>query len=147
MKTQGVRANTFDGLTAQFSIVPYIRYKFKDKTIPFHPVPQKHSIALLEQAIFGPGAYSASEALTVLDQPNLPKISYFQRLQAVSLLLERGVRQPGIVSMVKERGCDARSRGDGDYGQYLSDVLQLLAQHRATSGGKRSYMKRLFRLD
>ncbi|KAI8664760.1 hypothetical protein NCS56_00909800 [Fusarium sp. Ph1] len=147
MKTQGVRANTFNGLTAQFAIVPYIRHKFKDKTTPFHPVPQKRSIALLEQAIFGPGAYSAPGALTVLDQPNLPKISYVQRLQAVSLLLERGVRQPGIVSMVKEHECDARSRGDGDYGQYLNDVLQLLVQHRATTGEKRSYMKRLFRLD
>lgn len=147
MKTQGVRANTFNGLMAQFAIVPYIRYKFRDKTTPFHPVPQKRSIALLEQAIFGPGAYSSPGALAVFDQPNLPKISYFQRLQAVSLLLERGVRQPGIVSMVKEGGCDASSRGDGDYGQYLSDVLQLLVQHRATTGEKRSYMKRLFRLD
>jgi hypothetical protein len=128
-------------------ITDIIRHKFKDKTTPFHPVPQKRSIALLEQAILGPGAYSAPGALTVLDQPNLPKISYFQRLQAVSLLLERGVRQPGIVCMVKEHECDARSRGDGDYGQYLNDVLQLLVQHRATTGEKRSYMKKLFRLD
>lgn len=149
MRIQDVRANTFDGLAAQFAIMPYIRCKFKEKQLRFHPVPPKRSTPLLEQAIFGPQRYCGPESLSIINQPNMPILPYSRRLEVVGFLLERGVRQPGIVSLIKNMSSsdkDKRDNGTGDFTRYLNDVMQLLVHYRATSGERRSYMKRLLGL-
>ncbi|KPM44100.1 hypothetical protein AK830_g2449 [Neonectria ditissima] len=54
MEIQNVRANSFDGLAAQFAIGSYLRCKFDKNPLQVHQVSPKRSIPLLEQAIFGP---------------------------------------------------------------------------------------------
>lgn len=152
-KSMGVRSdlrpNTFDGLAAQFAILPYIRCKFKEKPLRFHPVPPKRSIPLLEQAIFGPQRYSGPGSLSKISQPNMPMLPYSRRLEVVGFLLERGVRQPGIVSLIKNMSSSDRDERDnwtGNFNRYLNDVMQLLVHYRAISGERRSYVKRLLGL-
>ncbi|KAH6976239.1 hypothetical protein BKA56DRAFT_618167 [Ilyonectria sp. MPI-CAGE-AT-0026] len=149
MRVQDRRANTFDGLAAQFAILPYIRCKFEEKPLHFHPVPPKQSIPLLEQAIFGPPRYLGPGLLSIINQPNMPILPYSRRLEVVGFLLERGVRQPGIIPLINNMSSsdkDKRDNGTGDFDRYLNDVMQLLVHYRATSGERRSYMKKLLGL-
>ncbi|KAH8679198.1 hypothetical protein BGZ61DRAFT_508129 [Ilyonectria robusta] len=141
-KSMGVRSdlrpNTFDGLAAQFAILPYIRCKFKEKPLRFHPVPPKRSIPLLEQAIFGPQRYSGPGSLSKISQPNMPMLPYSRRLEVVGFLLERG--------NMSSSDRDERDNWTGNFNRYLNDVMQLLVHYRAISGERRSYVKRLLGL-
>lgn len=140
MKSDNVKINSFNGLVTQFAIMPYIRHKFKGKTALFHPVPTRRSIGLLEQAIFGPGAYSSPPIITVLNRPNIPPIQKSQRLQVVEYLLQQGVRQPGVLALVKDRRLSSQDKEDT---RYLDTVVELLDRYRAVGGEKREYIKRL----
>ncbi|KAJ3540508.1 hypothetical protein NM208_g5041 [Fusarium decemcellulare] len=143
MNSRYMTANTFNGMATQFAILPYIRQKLNGDPVIFHPAPPKRSIALLEQAINGPRAYSAAETLTLLDQPHVPTVSSAQRLQVLELLLQRGVKQPGLLRVMKDKRSYVQNR---EQAEYLDAVIKLLRRYRAASGEKRGFMRRLFGL-
>ncbi|KAL6912406.1 hypothetical protein ACHAPO_010342 [Fusarium lateritium] len=130
-----VKANTFDGIVTQFAILPYIRYKFNKNPSLFHQVPIKRSTALLEQAIFGPKAQIVPLVDTLI-------ASNFNRLQVVEFLLQQGIRQPGVLSLIKSYRLSCR---DQEEAQYLDSVMGLLGRYRAVCGEKRLYIKGLLR--
>ncbi|KAF5573830.1 feruloyl esterase b precursor [Fusarium pseudoanthophilum] len=105
----------------------------------FHLVRSKRAIELLEQAVFGPEAYFMS-TLNVLNQPNIRPISAAQRLQAVELLLQRGIYQPGLLSRIT---AFRSNQQDTEICSYLDAVVELLKRYQAMKGGKRVFIKNL----
>ncbi|KAF5979244.1 hypothetical protein FBULB1_5811 [Fusarium bulbicola] len=83
-------ANTFLGLAAQFSILPYLQSKLHTRRSFLQQWNPKDGIGLLENAIFGYKYYMAEN----FDPPNgSPTINRNQRLAAVQFLLDSGLRQ------------------------------------------------------
>ncbi|KAM0347337.1 hypothetical protein ACHAPU_004856 [Fusarium lateritium] len=121
--------NSFHGLTVQFAIVPYIRYKFEKSRSRFHAVPSEDFTPLLEQAVFGFRKYVSPGTLTGIEGL---EISTSRQLETVDCLLSQGLRQPGVASLIADAACTETS--DSQL-QYYRDAMNLLHYHKALNGG------------
>jgi len=84
------RTNTFLGLVAQFSILAYIKAKAEaDRSLLHGQSQTKHSVGLLENAIFGFERYMPPVVLQ--DGAPSPSEFYAARLETVKFLLDQGV--------------------------------------------------------
>ncbi|KAF9776453.1 hypothetical protein IL306_005357 [Fusarium sp. DS 682] len=133
--------NSFHGLAVQFSLLPYIRREFEAYPSQFHPVPDKGSKALLEQAIFGFETYSARTSLFGLDESKIPNA---RRLDTIAYLVSKGVRQAGISSRIKRAENNCKKTGREHDLPYYNDVKHLLQCMNALGDGKRAYVKERF---
>ncbi|KAH8897809.1 hypothetical protein GQ53DRAFT_884669 [Thozetella sp. PMI_491] len=86
----GMRGNTFLGLAAQFSILPYIKAKTHERRSLLSQKSPKHTVGILENAVLGFEYYMPD---TVRQAGIRPKIPHAQRLQTVHFLLDQGVEQ------------------------------------------------------
>ncbi|CAM1502182.1 Fc.00g041660.m01.CDS01 [Cosmosporella sp. VM-42] len=85
--------NTFLGLVAQFSILPYVKDKVQARRSFLYQWAPKNSIGLLENAVFGYKYYMGEN----FKPPNgLPYIPSSQRLATVRFLLGQGVQQSKV---------------------------------------------------
>ncbi|CVK91303.1 uncharacterized protein FMAN_09446 [Fusarium mangiferae] len=119
--------NTFLGLAAQFSILPYLESRLHTRRSFLQQWNSKDGIGLLENAVFGYKYYMAEN----FDPPNgLPTINRNQRLAAVQFLLDRGLRQAKghsrhhQVSIRDELRCLAGEEGQDS--TYYSEVIRCL---------------------
>ncbi|KAJ4246007.1 hypothetical protein NW762_013751 [Fusarium torreyae] len=131
-------SNSFHGLTAQFAILRYIRYKMDDHPTGFHPVTARGSRALLEQAIFGFQRYSASWIIAGVDDSRIP---CSQRLDTIAYLVSKGIRQTGISSLLKEAELSSSKADEQLRMRYFLDVKHLLGQMNALEDKRRAYVK------
>ncbi|SCV57729.1 uncharacterized protein FFB14_15295 [Fusarium fujikuroi] len=130
--------NSFHGLTVQFAILRYIRYKMNESPEGFHPVPAKESRALLEQAIFGFQRYSAPSIVAGVDASRIP---CSQRLDTIAYLVSKGIRQTGVSLLLKEAELSSNRIGEQLNMEYLVNVKHLLEQMNALEDGRRAYVK------
>ncbi|KAF5531083.1 hypothetical protein FMEXI_13162 [Fusarium mexicanum] len=119
--------NTFMGLAAHFSILPYLQSKLHTRRSILQQWNPKDGVGLLENAIFGYKYYMAEN----FDPPNgLPTINRNQRLAVVQFLLARGFRQTkGNSSHHQVSIRDELRRLAGEQGQdnaYYLEVIRCL---------------------
>ncbi|KAH7253370.1 hypothetical protein B0J15DRAFT_513590 [Fusarium solani] len=85
--------NTFAGLAAQFSILPYIEWALLSGHIRPHKKPSQGSLGLLENAIFGPLYYNPPVVPLGSGEHPIPRD---QRLATVKYLLKHGFYQSEV---------------------------------------------------
>ncbi|KAF4965154.1 hypothetical protein FSARC_7021 [Fusarium sarcochroum] len=127
-KVGNLKANTFKGLATQFAILPYIAHKFNENPSSFQTLPGDYSVPFLEQAIYGAEECFLCKPGKPVRRPSMPTISKSKRLQVAEFLLQKGVRQPGILSIIKASRLYSRNEQDA---QYLDAVVELLHRHGA----------------
>ncbi|KAK3349867.1 hypothetical protein B0T25DRAFT_250558 [Lasiosphaeria hispida] len=132
--------NTFLGLAAQCSLLPYIQAKIEaDRRLPSQS-PTKNSLGLFECAVFGFTARrSHSYLLTFMDA--YEPLEQSMRLETVRYLLDQGVNPSGmtheydgalvrlegrIQDLIKLKGNDA---------DYYSEVAKYTSQRKRTKLG------------
>jgi hypothetical protein len=120
--------NTFLGLVAQFSILPYLQKRLITRRSFLQQWNPKNGIGLLENAIFGYKYYMAEN----FNPPNgLPTIDRNQRLATIQFLLDRGLQQTKghsrhhQVSIRDELRCLAAKEGQDS--TYYLEVVRCLS--------------------
>jgi hypothetical protein len=143
-ETRFGRSNTFLGLSAQFAILAYIRYKAqKDPTRLRHRV-AKNEVGLLENAMFGHENYLGYGSSILR-----AKIPHKRRLDTVRFLLDVGVldcHSSGDVARLQSEARHHHSKAEGeDTRQYYVTIIEDLKSRdiRGIKGTIKSMSTRL----
>lgn len=132
--------NSFNGLAVQFAVLPYVQRRYMEYPDGFHPVPQKNSKPLLEQAIFGFERYSAPRIMHGVDGSRIP---VSRRRDLVAFLLEQGAKQPGILVLMEQVKSSEFTYSSLD-NRYYTEMRLLLEDSKAAVGNRKSHVIRRF---
>lgn len=131
-------ANTFLGLTAQFSVLPYIKWALLSDHGSQLQKPSEDSLGLLENAIFGPLFYNPAMA----PAGNTHPVPRHQSLATVKYLLKHGFYQSKVHTWNGVRDLEEELENipstDPEF-EYYADVLACLNEM-----GKLEQMKAKF---